>query len=184
MNKFSNILKIPKITYHSQQLLKKINEKINQHKNLDEPLSNELKRDDIIYNFFELPQKIIIEPDFKRFDKKKFKKDNVENEEKIKNENKISSDEDIEVNMDLEEFKLNNSSDLIEDNKKHELNNLNNIENLFKLKTVDEIDNNDNFVILTLNILDFYPKNLLDFCMIFCPNCKERYIFIKMFFQK
>jgi len=80
MNKYSNILKIPRITHHSEELIKKIERKIIDHKNVNESIINEIKRDDIECCYIEFPKKIIIEPDFKRINYEKFVSKDSKNE--------------------------------------------------------------------------------------------------------
>jgi hypothetical protein len=41
-------------------------------------------------------------------------------------------------------------------------------------KSLSEITKEDKNAILTLNVIDYLPNNLLDFSQVFCPHCKER----------
>jgi len=41
---------------------------------------------------------------------------------------------------------------------------------------INEITKNDKNAILTLNVVDYLPNNILDFSQVFCPHCKERYL--------
>jgi hypothetical protein len=44
----------------------------------------------------------------------------------------------------------------------------------FPEKSVKDINENDTQVILTLNVLDFIPKDLTEFSQLYCSTCKER----------
>lgn len=50
---------------------------------------------------------------------------------------------------------------------------LSNLSN-YQEKTLNEITKEDKNAILTLNVVDFLPNNILDFSQVFCPHCKER----------
>lgn len=41
-------------------------------------------------------------------------------------------------------------------------------------KNLCEILKEDKNAILTLNVIDYLPNNILDFSQVFCPHCKER----------
>ncbi len=41
-------------------------------------------------------------------------------------------------------------------------------------KRLSEITKEDKHAILTLNVVDYLPNNILDFSQVFCPHCKER----------
>jgi len=49
-------------------------------------------------------------------------------------------------------------------------------QSLYKEKSLNEIISEDKYAILTLNVIDYLPNNLLDFSQVFCPHCKERYL--------
>jgi hypothetical protein len=126
----------------------------------------------------------------------KKKEEEEEEEEGEKKEGKISNQEDNDYNLSLnekeynekekEEIKINisenkiaiktmNSSLSLIENQIHLDNDFRNFDFTKTIK-FNEITENHKFANLTLNALDYYPKNLKDFCMIFCPNCKERYL--------
>jgi len=44
----------------------------------------------------------------------------------------------------------------------------------YPLKSLGEITKDDKNAILTLNVIDYLPNNILDFSQVFCPHCKER----------
>jgi hypothetical protein len=41
-------------------------------------------------------------------------------------------------------------------------------------KNLSEITKEDKHAIMTLNVVDYLPNNILDFSQVFCPHCKER----------
>lgn len=199
MNKFSNILKLPRSTYHSQELLKRIERKINDNNKIEEKSVEEIKRDDIVYNYIEFPENIIIEPDYDRLDNEKYfgvlliddnlfiKYENlrqVENKQNDENLNKADMEIDIakeekkeqEIIIDnvLNEEKIAIEPNTVFNNDNEKFKSL----EIFKSKRICEIKEFDKYLFLTLNVLDYYPKNIQDFSLIFCPECKERYISI------
>ncbi len=200
MNKFSNILKIPIITSHSNGLIKRIENKINDRRNLEEKALSEIKRDDIVYTHVEYPQIIIIEPDFDKINVEKVfgntqKNYNIfnlnENENKSNQENSLilmDVEEQMQVKQEVKEKEKIDYEDNLLNEDKVELYNGENARGIveakeaqapdnyknFKSKSIYEIKESDKVAVLTLNVLDYYPKNVLDFCMIFCPECQER----------
>lgn len=48
----------------------------------------------------------------------------------------------------------------------------------FPSKSVEEVVKEDTHVILTLNILDVLPRNVIDFTSALCPETNERYIIL------
>ncbi len=200
MNKFSNILKIPIITSHSNGLIKRIENKINDRRNLEEKALSEIKRDDIVYTHVEYPQIIIIEPDFDKINVEKVfgntqKNYNItnlnENENKSNQENSLilmDVEEQMQVKQEVKEKEKIDYEDNLLNEDEVELYNGDNARGIveakeaqapdnyknFKSKSIYEIKESDKVAVLTLNVLDYYPKNVMDFCMIFCPECQER----------
>jgi hypothetical protein len=44
----------------------------------------------------------------------------------------------------------------------------------YPLKSLGEITKDDKNSILTLNVIDYLPNDILDFSQVFCPHCRER----------
>lgn len=193
MNKFSNILKIPRITSHANELIKRIERKINDHKNLEEKALNEVKRDDVVYAYMEFPQRILIEPNFDKINAEKYfgnmRKDEIQNnfeneneKEKEKENSQNLSKMDIEEKVEEEEIEveekvqINNNEEFLSEEARNDKMEAKEPKALdaFKSKIFCEIKETDKYVLLTLNVLDYYPKNILEFCMIYCPECQER----------
>jgi hypothetical protein len=191
MNKFSNILKLPKSTNYSQDLLKKIERKINDHNKIEEKEMNEVKRADILYNQIEYPQRIIIEPDFKKINTEKYfesipKDENNSNkyikENQLEKESLENVEFDIEAKEEEKENKIlaedieNEEKEFTNQEKTNEIVKVEELKfiNAFKSKSIFDIKESDKFIVLTLNVLDYFPKNIVDFCAIFCPECQER----------
>jgi len=85
---------------------------------------------------------------------------------------------DIEVNEESKNH-INNDFEQVETKEKTNEDNIIILKeekdtNFFVQKNVNEIDKDDKYLLLVLNIIDYYPKNILDFCMIYCPECNER----------
>ena len=156
MNKYSNIMKIPGYTSYAKELVKRIVKKSQDTDYSDKQnICIEENRNDVINNYMEYPKNVIIEPNFSLIDYDKYNKnyllpitDNIVEDETMKDIYNIMYEEEI---------------------KKEEKN-----YEIFKNKTLKEINITDKYITLTLNIVDFFPKNILDFSMIFCPHCKER----------
>lgn len=201
MNNYSNILKIPQFMYHSKNLKLTINKKNSTDLGLFENKEIKSDRKDIIKLQFEYPENIIIEQDFsckekimrylediyngneknpKKNNEKKIEEKDTEsfpsleiNNENNQNENEVNlSLNEIEQN-DIKENYCNYSNDKYNDEDSEILNEK--INNFEKKINFCDITEKDKYANLVLNCLDYYPKNLEDFCMIFCPKCKERY---------
>lgn len=54
----------------------------------------------------------------------------------------------------------------------------------FPSKSIEEVVKEDTHVILTLNILDVLPRNVIDFTSALCPRTEERYSKIILILQK
>lgn len=166
---------------HSQELTNRIKKKTED--NLIEKKADnmaEIKRDDIIYSYVEFPLNIIIRPEFKVMNLKKYIRKLSKIYETPEKKSGVKSYENIsQPGIEAQAKIIEETCDMVIDNDQANCNQNEKLENIdhktiFKQINCSDINKDVDYAMLALNVLDYYPKNILDFCLIYCPNCKQR----------